>query len=203
MNDPYSEFDLLSVGHSKHPIEGFIDLLTSHSVGAVVDVRSSPWSSYNPHFNRQNLEYSLGEAGVSYVFLGDSLGGRPRTEELYDDGGHALYGEMAKTDEFHEGVDRLLGGARRFNVAMMCSEEDPANCHRFLLVTRVLYQLGKKIGHIRGSGRLVRTEEVSTFKDWADPDYVENSLFGGTARSSWRSTQPVLQRSQQRPSSVH
>jgi uncharacterized protein (DUF488 family) len=195
------QFDLFSIGHSTHPIWEFLSLLDKHPVDAVADVRSSPWSRYNPQFNRENLEHELTAAGIAYVFLGDTLGGRPRAESLYDAQGHALYGEMAKTDDFQEGLGRLLRGAARYKISMMCSEEDPANCHRFLLITRVLHGLGKTVGHVRADGSLVTTEDIETFQDWDDPDYVELSLFGQAARSSWRSTQPVLQRSRRSSSS--
>ena len=76
-------------------------------------------------------------------------------------------------------------------MAIMCSEEDPAGCHRFLLITRVLHGQGIAVNHIRGDGATQRTEAVEAFRDWSDPVYEEVSLLDGSARSSWRSTRPI------------
>ena len=73
----------------------------------------------------------------------------------------------------------------------MCSEEDPAGCHRFILITRVLRSRGIEVTHIRGNGDIQATEEVHTFNNWSEPVYEEDSLLDGSLRSSWRSSRPV------------
>lgn len=191
----------MSIGHSTHPLEVFVSLLWRHRVEVVVDVRTSPFSRFNPQFNREKLQIGLGNAGVGYLFLGGELGGRPGGNEFYDPDGHVLYARLAKTGPFETGISRLLQGADRFRVALMCSEEDPAHCHRFLLITRVLFARGFRVAHIRAKGRIQATEDVSTFRGWADPVYEEPSLLDESVRSPWRSTQSVSRRSEQRRSS--
>ena len=71
--------DILTIGHSTHPIEKVLDLLRLHAVTAVADVRSVPASRFTPHFNRDALKRSLADAGIKYVFLGQSLGRAPTT----------------------------------------------------------------------------------------------------------------------------
>src|SRR5690606_30803944 len=139
-----------SIGHSNHEMATMLELLRTAQIDVVADLRSQPFSRFKPHFNRRPFPQTLKESGFDYVFLGDELGGRPPEQEFFDDDGHVLYGEVARTPRFLEGLDRLLRGAERFRVAMLCSEEDPSNCHRRLLVTRVLTERGVPVSHIRG-----------------------------------------------------
>jgi len=195
MNEPdlarAGDTALLSIGHSIHPIGVFVELLQRHTIESVADVRTMPFSRYNPQFNRHALERDLHAAGIRYLFLGEELGGRPDGERFYDQEGHVLYGRMAESPRFESGLSRLVERAETSREAVMCSEEDPAGCHRFLLITRVLLLRGIEIAHIRGDGSTQRTEDVDGSQGWSDPVYEETSLLDGSARSSWRSTRPV------------
>src|SRR5438045_2077136 len=84
---PAEDCRVFTVGHSHHELAYLLDLLRAAGVGAVADVRSSPFSRRLPQYNRPELEQGLKEAGVVYVFLGDELGGRPPQLSLYDDEG--------------------------------------------------------------------------------------------------------------------
>ena len=148
---------LWTVGHSNHTVERFLELLGEHGIEVVVDVRSEPYSSYSKHFCQAPLRRSLKDAGLSYVFMGRELGGRPPESEFYDEDGHVLYGEVAATERFREGLRRLVDGATRYRVAVMCSEENPTPCHRRQLITRALRETGPRmsIRHIRATGEVV------------------------------------------------
>ena len=193
---------MLSIGHSIHPIEVFIGLLRRNDVEELVDVRSSPYSRFNPQFNRESLRRSLRVDGVDYHFLGNELGGRPDGNEYYDARGHVLYGRVAETDHFRSGLARLIERAERSRVAIMCSEEDPSGCHRFLLVAAALHLEGVPVRHIRcgageEKGRIRMTTEGSEglkgFGIWVDAAHEERNLFGEPS-SRWRSPKPVLRR---------
>jgi hypothetical protein len=149
---------LLSVGHSHHDLDAFVALLRGAGVTAVADVRSSPFSRRLPHFNGPQLAATLRARGVTYVFLGDLLGGRPEPDELYDADGRVDYERVRATDFFREGLDRLLQVAEQFTVAMLCSEEDPLDCHRGLMIAPALAERGVHVGHLRGDGRIESTE---------------------------------------------
>ena len=73
------ETRVLTVGHSNHPLETFVSLLRQHGVTTLADVRSAPYSRFNPHFNRKSLDAALQAHGIAYRFMGQALGGRPRT----------------------------------------------------------------------------------------------------------------------------
>jgi uncharacterized protein (DUF488 family) len=164
-------------------------------------VRTAPFSRFNPQFNRRDLEFGLKEQGLRYVFLGKELGGRPDGDEFYDLDGHVLYGRMAETEAFKAGLNRLLDGAGQYRVAMMCSEEDPTDCHRFLLITRVLHTRDVSVVHIRADGTTQRTEDIKTFQDWAEGGLEMATLDGTSARSPWRSTRSVSRGRQPQSSS--
>lgn len=149
-----------TVGHSAHPVEALVSLLESQRIEVLADVRSQPYSRHNPQFRRESLRASLGEAGIQYVFLGTELGGRPAGREFYGPEGHVRYDLVARTERFQAGLERLLAGAGQYRVAIMCSEEDPARCHRRLLVTPQLARRGVDVRHIRGDGRVVTEAEL-------------------------------------------
>jgi len=144
-----------TIGHSNHPIDRFIALLREASIQVVADVRSQPYSAYAGHFSQAPLRTSLEEAGLRYVFLGRELGGRPPEAGMYDEDGHVLYDVVAASDRFEAGLDRLLEGARSFRVALMCSEEDPTECHRTLLIGEAIRRAGLPVSlrHVRATAQ--------------------------------------------------
>lgn len=155
-----SPFRLLSVGHSQHTLERFLALLREAGVTALADVRSSPFSRRHPQFNGPDLASALRETDIAYVYLGDQLGGRPRDRDVYDAEGQVDYELVRATAPFQSGLERLLRGAEEFRVAMMCSEEDPLDCHRGLMITPALGERGILPGHLRKDGRVETTPEM-------------------------------------------
>lgn len=150
---------LYSIGHSNHSIERFLELIERHGIQAIADVRSSPYSQYTPHFNRESLEISLKERGVAYVFLGAELGARRHEPECYVDG-KVDYERIPATEAFRQGVKRLLAGASRMKVAMLCAEKDPLTCHRTILIGRHVKELLADVRHILPDGRIESQSEA-------------------------------------------
>lgn len=156
MSDALTVF---TIGHSTHSWERFLALLRSANVTAVADVRTSPYSRLHPHFNRDELREELRSDAISYVFLGKELGGRPSERGFYCEG-VADYEKMAQASEFNEGLDRVIEGAKKYRIALMCSERDPMDCHRCLLVGRALAQRGVRACHILDNGQVVCQDEI-------------------------------------------
>jgi uncharacterized protein (DUF488 family) len=191
---------IFSIGHSNVSFEQFLALLRQHGIEVLADVRSAPYSRYAPHFNARELKAAIRAAGLEYVYLGRELGGRPEDEALYDAEGYARYDLISETELFRAGIERLKRGSSQYRVAMMCSEEDPTDCHRRLLVARVLRREGIEVLHIRGDGHLDREDDLP---QTAMDQPQQPSLFGNDAQelSSWRSTRSVLPRSPRSSSS--
>lgn len=146
--------ELLTIGHSNHPPQRFLELVSTYAVDVIVDVRSWPRSRHAEWADRERLPTLLGEVGTQYLYLGTELGGRPKDEDFYDDSGHVLYGRVARAPSYRHGLARLRRGLATHRVAVMCSEEDPTFCHRRLLIAKTLLDEGVKVTHIRGRGEL-------------------------------------------------
>jgi uncharacterized protein (DUF488 family) len=183
---------LLTIGHSNHSLEHFLGLLEQHGVEVLADVRSQPYSRYLPHFNARELQRALKEKGISYLWL-EQLGGRPKEARYYDADGHADYAAMSQADYFVEGLERLKRGMEQYRVAIMCSEEDPNDCHRRLLIVRALCEgdpaYAKEIAHIRKDGRLEREEEM---REQEQPKSRQAALWDAPQpEQRWRSPKPI------------
>ena len=144
---------IYSIGHSNGSIERLIGLLQQHSITAVADVRSQPYSRFNPQFNREVLASSLKSAAMEYVFLGQELGARSDDPACYRNG-RAQYSLIAKAAMFQRGIGRLLSGAERFRLAILCAEKEPLVCHRGILISRHLHENGIVVRHILEDGSL-------------------------------------------------
>ncbi len=173
-----------TVGHSNHPFETFAELLKLERIELVVDVRSYPYSRHAPQFGREEMQGSLGELGIAYVFRGEHLGGRPIREEHYDERGHALYELMAEEPGFKDAIEELVHRSGKERVAIVCSEADPEHCHRRLLVGKVLAEQGMELRHILPDASVCLEHEVTL------PRYTQDTLFGEGERA-WRSTRSV------------
>ena len=125
------ETRVLTVGHSNHPPETFVSLLQQHDVTTLADVRSTPYSRFNPQFNRKSLDAALQTHGIAYRFMGQALGGRPEDRSCYEDG-RVRYDRLARTSLYREGIDRVVEAAKDERIALMCAEKEPLDCHRTL-----------------------------------------------------------------------
>ena len=145
---------ILTVGHSNHTAERLVELLQQHGVQVVVDVRSQPYSRFAPQFNRENLQPVVTGAGLQYLFMGEELGGRQlgRIEENRDR--KAAYARVAALPAFQRGIERVVSGSATYQIALLCAEEDPTECHRRVWVTRALRERGADVWHVRGDGHL-------------------------------------------------
>ncbi len=142
---------LFTIGHSTLEFPSFLGLLKQHGIEVVADVRSRPFSR-SPWFCRGELEKRLKANGIRYVFLGTELGARREERECYI-GPRADYQLIAQTAAYHSGIERLRNGVSRYRIALMCSEREPLDCHRTILVCRHAKDFAD-IFHIRTDGRL-------------------------------------------------
>lgn len=156
--------EIYTVGHSNLEAYDLVGLLRQHRIEVVVDVRSAPYSQYTPHFNREALSSMLQGAGIDYAYAGEYLGGRPKDATCYKNGELPPpkadylklvdYAEVATRVWYKKGIARLIEMAGERRVAVMCSEEDPAECHRHHLITQTLLGRGVHVWHIRREGAL-------------------------------------------------
>jgi len=163
---------IYTIGHSNKPVEELIVLLEVSEVHVLVDVRSVPYSRHSPQANRDSIERAVTERGILYIFMGDELGGRPDGVDVVDDFGYQDYSMLVQYEPFQRGIGRLLKGAEQHRICLMCSEEDPAKCHRGAAISRVLADAGLDVHHSRHDGRV---ETQMTLEARVPP--VQKSLF--------------------------
>jgi uncharacterized protein (DUF488 family) len=142
-----------SIGHSTHSFEKLLGLLKAHNVGAVCDVRSAPYSRMNPQFNRENFAEQLRENGIAYIYLGMELGGRTEDPACYE-GKRVRYDWLAQKNVFQNGLQRVVEASTTYRLCLLCAEKEPLECHRTLLVSRYLVEMGLDVQHILADGTL-------------------------------------------------
>jgi uncharacterized protein (DUF488 family) len=151
---------VLTIGHSNHPEERFVALLRQHNITELCDVRSKPYSRFNPQFNRETLEATLREVRITYIFLGKELGARSDDPSCYENG-KVQYDRIARTAPFQRGIEQVRDGVKKgLRLVLMCAEGEPLECHRTILVARHLVAPGIQVQHIHADGRLERHQEA-------------------------------------------
>ncbi len=139
---------LYSIGHGNKSIETLIEELKHFGINYLIDIRSKPYSKYNPQFNQNELKFSLEKKGITYTFMGDVLGGLPDDNSCYTNG-HVDYDKLKEKDFFKNGLKRLItANEKKVKVAIMCSESKPEECHRTKLIGEELIKLGINLNHI-------------------------------------------------------
>lgn len=144
---------VLTIGHSNRASDAFIKLLRLHDIAVLADVRSVPFSRFNPQFNRETLANSLYDAGIDYMYLGDVLGGRLPSDQGPIDRYNG-YADLSRTVAFNKGLSSLVDTAANAVTTIMCAEHDPLNCHRTYLVSQALARINVDVAHILKSGQL-------------------------------------------------
>ncbi len=144
---------VFTIGHSNHSLEVFSGLLAQHRVDVLADVRSAPYSRFNPQFNRESLAIWLQASEIKYAYLGRELGGRPKDSACYESG-RVCYPRVAETRDFRHGLAEVIELAQEHDVALMCAEKEPLDCHRTLLVAQALDGRSVNVHHILADGSL-------------------------------------------------
>jgi uncharacterized protein (DUF488 family) len=163
---------IYTIGHSNHELDYFHGLLAEQEIKCVVDVRSVPFSSYNSQFNKPELAKYLQDKGLYYLWLGDKIGARYEDPQLLKESGAVDFARVRQTDEFKAGIKRLLQGLKKgFTISLMCSEKEPLDCHRAILISPVLKAKGISVNHILADGDILTHAELE--------DKLVEMYFGG------------------------
>lgn len=126
-----------TIGHSTHPIEEFLEILTRYRIQLLADIRTIPRSRHNPQFNRESLPESLSGVGISYRHI-PGLGGlrRPLPDSInmgWRNASFRGFADYMQTEQFTRNLEDLIGLAAEARVAIMCAEAVPWRCHRSLI----------------------------------------------------------------------
>lgn len=152
---------LYSIGHGTRNAEDFLSLLKKFHIDYLIDVRSKPYSRFNPQYNQSTLKKFLEKNNVQYVFMGNELGGWPRDKSCYNKLGMPDYEIIKEKDFFKAGIERLKTAyEKNIQVAIMCSERKPIECHRTMLIGTFLEDQGISLLHIDEKGELKNQDRV-------------------------------------------
>lgn len=171
--------EIFTIGHSTHTIEYFLHLLRLHKINCLVDVRSTPYSRYASQFNSEQLKKFLKENDMHYIFMGKELGARWEDRSLYTKEGYLDFEEVRKTSLFNSGIRRVEDGiAKGFNIAIMCTEKDPIDCHRTILVAPKIHNNGYEVKNILENGDVQIQEDIENrLLDLYFPDRMQVTIF--------------------------
>ena len=187
---------LWTIGHSNHPLTTFLDLLRRHEIEVLVDVRSSPYSGYCPHFNIEQLGPAVKAAAMQYLYLGDSVGGRAEGPSSTTRMGVCSTIKWPPPPRFSTASNGCCADCARIAWRSSAAKKIRPSCHRRLLVGRVLAERGVELMHIRGDGRVQSETELAADEKFRktkgqlslfeteDPSRVEIHTIGFTKKSA-------------------
>jgi uncharacterized protein (DUF488 family) len=154
------DIPIYTIGYGARSADDLVAVLHAYAIEYVLDVRSAPYSRYKPEFSKDALETALKAQGLRYVFMGDSLGGRPDDPTCYADG-KVDYARVQDKPFYQAGIQRVQTAyAQQRRVALMCSEGKPEECHRTRLIAATLTTLGIPVAHIDENDQVRTQAEV-------------------------------------------
>ncbi len=154
------EKGFLTIGYGGLSIEDFIKILKDRNVNCIVDIRSRPYSKKNKDFNKESLREYLMKNDIFYEWYGKELGGRSKNKELYNEKGIIDYDKISQTESFKDGISKLDELSKVKNVCVMCTKEDPSECHRFYIVSRAFKGKGYKICHLLKNNSYISNDQL-------------------------------------------
>lgn len=161
MDKNNKKMSCFTIGHSDYGIDYFIQLLKKHDINNLVDIRSTPYSQHSSQFNKELLSADLKANDVSYIYMGNQLGGRYTNPDLLFQDGKVDYSKVKQTTNFIDGIEKIIQEIKKgCRIALMCSEKDPFDCHRFVLVACELENKGVTVKHILENGDIVLNSEL-------------------------------------------
>lgn len=167
--DDVTKVPIYTIGYGNRSIEEFTRLLQKYGIRYLIDIRSRPYSRFNPDFSKNTLEKKLRQLGIRYVFMGDTLGGRPADSSCYVDD-RVDYTKVREKAFYRNGIGRIqTAWEKQLCVALMCSESKPHECHRSKLIGDTLVHEEIDVAHIDESGEIKNQDEIIQFLTGAQP----------------------------------
>src|SRR5689334_4435255 len=135
---------LFTAGYQGHNIETFLDLLVSHGVEQLIDVRQLPFSR-KPDFSKKRLTAHLAGVEIAYTHLPALGTPKPLRDQVRREHDFpAFFAAMrAIIDAQPEGLREALELARARSSVLLCFEANYAECHR-LVVAQAIERLAER-----------------------------------------------------------
>ena len=155
-----SNIPIYTIGYGNRSIDVFLALLKQYGIRYLVDIRSQPYSRFNTNFSKAALELLLKRHQIAYMFMGDTLGGRPDDRSCYVND-KVEYALVREKPFFQQGIARVqTAWEMQLPIALMCSELKPEECHRSKLIGATLAERHITVSHIDENGQIKTQVEV-------------------------------------------
>lgn len=153
---------LYTIGHSSYDKEKFLKLIKDYNINYLLDVRSTPYSKYAPQYNADVIRMYLEANSVHYVSMGKRFGARQKDMSLYDEDGILDFSKTRQTVFFQNAVGSVLKGLNSgSNIVLMCTEKNPIECHRTILISKAFYDIDVPVQHILSNGKYITQENIN------------------------------------------
>lgn len=147
--------NIFTIGYGGRQFDDFTTLLFAYRIDAILDIRSTPFSRFQPQYSKNNLQPLLLQHGIKYLYMGDKLGGKPKAKMFYNNIGQLNCDLITITKSYQNAIDEVISlAAINENICLLCSELKPDNCHRKTLVGQSLLKRGVVVNHIDEQGEL-------------------------------------------------
>jgi uncharacterized protein (DUF488 family) len=177
---------IYTIGYGARELDDLLLVLQANRIRYLLDVRTSPYSSYKPEFSKNALQTFLEANAVRYLFMGDTLGGQPDDETCYT-GGKVNYEKVAQQPSYRAGIERLHKASQLGQrVVLMCSEGKPENCHRSKLIGQTLTSEGIEVLHIDEQDTVISQKDVLLRLTGGQPSLFGDDFFSFTSRKKYR-----------------
>lgn len=153
--------EIFTLGHSNYSIERLLHMLKHFNINCLVDIRGTPYSKYNVHFDKERLQKSITDAGFIYIYMGVELAAKRVRKVSYNEEGYSDFDLVVKEEEFVSGVERLKNGCKKgYRIALLGAMQEPIRCHRAILVGKALREEGFHVNHILDDYTIVTQEDI-------------------------------------------
>lgn len=176
------EYTIYTIGYAGFSKDAFIEELKKYGISVLVDVRSSPFSSYHQEYNRDLLEPVLKSNKIYYRNYAKEFGARQDDAKLYSPAGYLDFEKVAKSDHFQSGLLRLCNSMKQGYIpALMCAEKNPLDCHRAILVSRAFHEQGCNVIHILPENKSCSQDDLNeALLEKYFPNRDQISMFGNS-----------------------
>ncbi|MGC8496400.1 MAG: DUF488 family protein [Thermoplasmata archaeon] len=173
-----AKLTIFTIGYSTLDINKFLDILKSHGIKQLVDVRTIPRSRARPEFNEQELKISLEKNSIKYMHMIE-LGGlrkpvKGSINTAWQNASFRGFADYMQTDQFWSAISELMKIAAEQKTVLMCAEGNPYRCHRSLIADALVAN-GVAVNHI-STAKSAKEHKITAFAQIKDGrlTYVKN-----------------------------
>jgi len=152
---------LYTIGYAGYNTNDFIDVLKRYSINALIDVRSNPFSSHFPVYNMDILEQTLKRNNIHYRSYANEFGAQQPERCFYTPQGYLDFEIFTASEKYNHGYQRIEDGLMKDYVfALMCSEKDPMDCHRSIMISKTFNDNGYSVHHLLPDNKFMTQLDV-------------------------------------------